>query len=78
MTPSVLAPNREDRERTKGEIRRGNVHVVRVSSSTVRTRIAKRDEWDKQIEEDAKAGKLDDLVQEARRDHREDNTRPLP
>ena len=36
------------------------------------------DEWDKQIKEDAKAGRLDELMEEARKAHREDNTKPLP
>lgn len=34
-------------------------------------------EWDRQIEADLKAGKLDDLIQEAKRDHRAGRTKPL-
>lgn len=33
--------------------------------------------WDRQLESDAKAGKLDALIREARRDHRADRTKPL-
>ncbi len=35
-------------------------------------------EWDAEIEKDAKAGKLDDLIQEAREAHRKGETTPLP
>ena len=35
------------------------------------------DLWDKQIEEDSKAGKLDKLAEEALADHRAGRTRPL-
>jgi len=34
--------------------------------------------WDKQIEEDAAAGKLDKFVQEALEEYRQGKTRPLP
>jgi hypothetical protein len=33
--------------------------------------------WDRQIEEDAKAGRLDKLAEEALADHRAGRTRPL-
>ena len=33
--------------------------------------------WDRQLEEDVKAGKLDYLIAEARRDHAEGRTTPL-
>lgn len=36
------------------------------------------DAWDKEIQADAKAGKLDALLEEARNEHREETTRPLP
>ncbi len=36
------------------------------------------DLWDKQIEEDAKAGRLDKLAAEAKADYRAGRTRPLP
>ncbi|MBI2889768.1 MAG: hypothetical protein HYY13_03180 [Nitrospirae bacterium] len=36
------------------------------------------DEWDKQIEEDAKAGRLDSLIEEAIEDHRQGKTRAWP
>jgi len=35
------------------------------------------DEWDRQIERDAKAGKLDKLAEEALADHRAGRSRPL-
>ena len=34
--------------------------------------------WDKQIEEDATAGKLDRFIEEALDEHRHGKTRPLP
>ena len=33
--------------------------------------------WDRQIEADLKAGKLDALIREAQRDHRAGRTKPL-
>ena len=36
------------------------------------------DEWDRQIEADAKAGRLDSLIAEARADIAAGRTRPLP
>ena len=36
------------------------------------------DAWDKEIQEDAKAGKLNTLLEEARTEHREGTTKPLP
>ena len=36
------------------------------------------DAWDRRIEEDAKAGRLDDLVREARDDIAAGRVRPLP
>lgn len=35
------------------------------------------DQWDKQIEADAKAGKLDDLARQALAEHQAGRTRPL-
>ncbi|GAB4034364.1 hypothetical protein [Spirosoma endophyticum] len=35
------------------------------------------DRWDKQIESDAKAGRLDNLLSEAREEIRKGNTKPL-
>lgn len=34
--------------------------------------------WDKQIEDDAAAGKLDRFIEEALEEHRQGKTRPLP
>ncbi len=36
------------------------------------------DEWDKQIEEDVRAGRLDHLAQEALAEHRAGKTMPFP
>lgn len=36
------------------------------------------DAWDRQIEADAKAGRLDRFIEEAVREHREGRTLPLP
>ena len=36
------------------------------------------DAWDRQIEEDVKAGRLDHLIEEAKREHRAGQTRPFP
>lgn len=36
------------------------------------------DQWDQQIEEDIRAGKLDKLAEEALREHREGKSRPFP
>lgn len=33
--------------------------------------------WDRQLERDVAAGKLDGLVEEARKEHRKGSTRPL-
>lgn len=42
-----------------------------------RLRARHADEWDRQIEEDAKAGRLDFLFEEAKQDIAEGKTRPL-
>ena len=36
------------------------------------------DQWDQQIEEDIRAGKLDEFAEEALREHREGKSRPFP
>ena len=36
------------------------------------------DEWDREIEADAKAGRLDRFAEEAIREHREGKSRPFP
>ena len=36
------------------------------------------DEWDQQIEQDIRAGKLDKFAEEALREEREGKTRPFP
>ena len=38
----------------------------------------RQQQWDRQIETDLKAGKLDDLIAEARQSSRERKTRSLP
>jgi hypothetical protein len=79
MSTVLLPP--EDHERAADALRDGTAHFTSdAHSSGGARRIARheKDEWDKQIEEDAKAGRLDELMEEARRDHREGNTKPLP
>ena len=79
MTTSTLNP--EDHERAANELRNGSAQVTSSANSPLddlRTARHEKDEWDRQIEEDAEAGKLDDLMEEARRDHRRGNTQPLP
>jgi hypothetical protein len=44
--------------------------------SWVRTKF--RDEWDSQIEEDVKAGRLDRFAAEARAEYRAGQTKPFP
>jgi len=78
MTISTLP---EDHERGVNELANGSAHFTSDSHSSLddfRKARHEKDEWDDQIEEDAKAGKLDDMIQEARRDHRQGNTKPLP
>jgi len=80
MTPATL-DHTEDYEKAASELKNGSAHFTSVSHSRAGQRHKarhERDAWDKQIEEDAKAGKLDDLMQEARRDHKQGNTKPLP
>lgn len=36
------------------------------------------DQWDRQIEEDIRAGKLDKFAEEALREHRDGKSRPFP
>lgn len=70
---SVLEDDRpEDAERLSDSYR---VEEIDRGSSTPVTR---KDAWDRQIEEDLEDGKLDDLVEEAREDHRKGRTKPLP
>lgn len=66
-------------------LHRGAIRVVRETASDLvaslrrkLTRRPQKDEWDKQIEEDLEDGKLDDLIEEAREDHRKGRTTPLP
>ena len=71
-------PTSEEDERV---VNNGSAHSPSDSHSTAGERHKDRheeDEWDKQIKEDAKAGRLDELMEEARKAHREDNTKPLP
>jgi hypothetical protein len=35
------------------------------------------EQWDRQIEEDARAGRLDHLIEQARNEHESGNTEPL-
>ena len=64
-------------------LRGGAIRVVRevVASASLRRKLIRRpqkDQWDKQIEEDLEDGTLDNLVEDAREDHRKGRTKPLP
>jgi hypothetical protein len=64
-------------------LRGGAIRVVRevVASASLRRKLIRRlqkDQWDKQIEEDLEDGTLDNLIEEAREDHRKGRTKPLP
>ena len=64
-------------------LRGGAIRVVRevVVSASLRRKLIRRpqnDQWDKQIEEDLEDGTLDNLIEEAREDHRKGRTKPLP
>lgn len=50
----------------------------RSSVDALREARHRKDEWDKQIEEDARSGKLDQVMEEARKDHRSEGRAPLP
>ena len=59
------------------------IRVVRevVVSASLRRKLIRRpqkDQWDEQIEEDLEDGTLDNLIEEAREDHRKGWTKPLP
>ena len=52
-----------------------------VASASLRRKLIRRpqnDQWDKQIEDDLEDGTLDNLVEDAREDHRKGRTKPLP
>ena len=64
-------------------LRGGAICVVRevVVSASLRRKLIRRpqkDQWDKQIEEDLEDGTLENLIEEAREDHRKGRTKPLP
>ena len=64
-------------------LRGGAIRVVRevFVSASLRRKLIRRpqkDQWDKQIEEDLEDGTLDNLIEEAREDHRKGRTKPLP
>lgn len=50
----------------------------RSSVGALREARHRKDEWDKQIEEDVRSGKLDQVIEEARKDHRSEGRAPLP
>ncbi len=64
---------------TVQEIERAIEQLPSDQFSRIRDWIVERDweAWDAQIERDSAAGKLDFLVEEARRDAESGNTRPL-
>ncbi len=49
-----------------------------MNEQRVKAEEAASDAWDKQIEEDAKAGRLNHLIAEARADIKAGRVRPLP
>lgn len=64
-------------------VERIEAEIIKLTSAEFRELarwLAERDAelWDKEIEEDAKAGKLDRFIEEALEEHRQDKTRPLP
>ena len=64
-------------------LRGGAIRVVRevFVSASLRRKLIRRpqnDQWDKQIEDDLEDGTLDNLVEDAREDHRKGRTKPLP
>ena len=70
-------------ELSASALRGGAIRVVRevVVSASLRRKLIRRpqnDQWDKQIEEDLEDGTLDNLVEDAREDHRKGRTKPLP
>ena len=70
-------------ELSASALRGGAIRVVReaVVSASLRRKLIRRpqkDQWDKQIEEDLEDGTLDNLIEEAREDHRKGRTKPLP
>jgi hypothetical protein len=80
----MLAPetdNHTGRKRVFNHLRRCQVRALSIAAThgaLIPPNSPRRDEWDNQIKEDVKAGKLDNLIEEARRDHRQGNTKPLP
>lgn len=83
MNVKIDEPDRNDegRKRAVEEAANGSAHLASDPHSSLddlRKARHEKEAWDKQIEEDAKAGKLDDMIREARRDHRRGSTKPLP
>lgn len=82
MFAPALKPNNQERRRAFYQLRTsrivGALSVATLPQSVLADNPPRRDEWDKQIERDVKAGKLDSLIKEARQDHRQDDTEPLP
>ena len=64
---------------TVKEIKDAIEHLPGNQFSEIHHWIVEKDweEWDTQIERDSKSGKLDFLIDEARRDKESGNTRPL-
>jgi hypothetical protein len=52
--------------------------VVSASLRRKLIRHPQNDQWDKQIEDDLEDGTLDNLIEDARGDHRKGRTKPLP
>lgn len=65
---------------TVEEIRRAIEQLPREDFLKISEWIVRRqeEEWDRQIEDDIRAGRLDKLAEEALREHREGKTRAFP
>lgn len=55
----------------------GAFAIATIPQSVLSSNPPRQDEWDKQIERDVKAGKLDKLAQEAKREYEAGETTPL-
>jgi len=79
LTPTVA--NHTGHEGVFSELRTrrivGAICIATLPNSILPVKPPHQDEWDKQIEEDVEAGKLDQLAQEAKQDYQAGETTPL-
>lgn len=73
MNTSVLQPDRPDADDLRAHVyqRRCVVRVSRRSSFRKHIPRQQKDEWDRQMEDDVEAGKLDDLAKKVKKRYRE-------